>query len=474
LEIDLSDFLATSADRSVPCNYHLHGVLVHSGDVHGGHYFGMIKPGKDQKWYRYDDERVIPVTLSDVLEENFGGESTPTSTTMSALSISRLSRHAAQWKRFTSAYMLVYFRESALDEILAPITEADVPSHVVNTVHAEREEAMRVKREKDEEHLFINVRVIDVESFRHHEGVDLANFDASDREAAKWVHVFRIKKDLTWAAFYESLRKSFGIEEGHEIRVWNLVNRQNRTVRPDVPVPPDPNLCTLPPNPPVMRSGLTVLAIEAWLVSVTTKGDIKLYLERSDDVWHPTIPNLPKRITPLSPPLPIPPPAYHDDSSKDNSPLLQFSHSSSRSNGDFDHQANGTGFDWPEVGKVQGVYNSRHDAVMILIFLKWFDVDGQRLLGKTPVYVHRQHKTGTLTPIIAEMMGWRSEVGESPVQISLFEEIKPGMIEPLKPNASYIACEIQDGDIICYMRGISSKRYPTHSPLKPLFPLFGC
>jgi ubiquitin carboxyl-terminal hydrolase 7 len=110
---------------------------------------------------------------------------------------------------------------------------------------------------------------------------------------------------------------------------------------------------------------------------------------------------------------------------------------------------------------------------MILIFLKWFDVDGQRLLGKTPIYVHRQHKTGTLTPIIAEMMGWKSEVGESPVQISLFEEIKPGMIEPLKPNASYIACEIQDGDIICYMRGISSKRYPTHSPPKTPFP-FEC
>jgi len=218
---------------------------VHSGDVHGGHYFGMIKPGKEQKWYRYDDERVIPVTLADVLEENFGGEYSPASAGQNGLlSATRLSRHAAQWKRFTSAYMLVYFRESALDEILAPITADDVPLHVVRTVAAEREEAMRVKREKDEEHLFITVKVIDVETFRHHEGVDLASFDPGDTESAAWVHVFKLKKDLTWAAFYGYVRESFQIAHDQEVRVWNLVNRQNRTVRPDVPVPPDPNLST--------------------------------------------------------------------------------------------------------------------------------------------------------------------------------------------------------------------------------------
>ena len=205
----------------------------------------MIKPGKEQRWYRYDDERVIPVTITDVLEENFGGEYSPATGGHNGLfSANRLSRHAAQWKRFTSAYMLVYFRESALDEILAPITPDDVPLHVVRTVAAEREEALRLKREKDEEHLFITVKVIDVETFRHHEGVDLASFDPGDTEGAAWVHVFRLKKDLTWAGFYGYVRESFGIAHDQEVRVWNLVNRQNRTVRPDVPVPPDPNLST--------------------------------------------------------------------------------------------------------------------------------------------------------------------------------------------------------------------------------------
>jgi ubiquitin carboxyl-terminal hydrolase 7 len=60
------------------------------------------------------------------------------------------------------------------------------------------------------------------------------------------------------------------------------------------------------------------------------------------------------------------------------------------------------------------------------------------------------------------------------VAISMFEEIKPGMIEPLKPNASFIACEIQDGDIICYMRAISSKRYPNPRPSNATLPVDEC
>jgi len=40
----------------------------------------------------------------------------------------------------------------------------------------------------------------------------------------------------------------------------------------------------------------------------------------------------------------------------------------------------------------------------------------------------------------------------------LYEEIKPGMIEPLKPSVTFVASEIQDGDIICFMRAQSSKK----------------
>jgi ubiquitin carboxyl-terminal hydrolase 7 len=238
LEIDLSDFLAASADKSIPYNYKLHGVLVHSGDVHGGHYFGMIKPEKDSQWYRYDDERVLPVTIDEVLEENFGGDGNATSNGLLTPQ-SRMARNAAQWKRFTSAYMLVYLRQDSIDELLAPITPSDVPTHVVERVKMERDETARRKREKEEMHLFITVKMIDIDTFRHHDGVDLASFDPAEKEAQKYVYSYRVRRDLTWVAFYQHIAENFKLARDH-IRLWQLVNRQNKTVRPDVPIPADP------------------------------------------------------------------------------------------------------------------------------------------------------------------------------------------------------------------------------------------
>ena len=59
LDLDLEDgkWLSENADRSVRNLYKLHSVLVHSGGVHGGHYYAYIQP--DQKrWLKFDDERV--------------------------------------------------------------------------------------------------------------------------------------------------------------------------------------------------------------------------------------------------------------------------------------------------------------------------------------------------------------------------------------------------------------------------------
>lgn len=205
----------------------------------------MIKPEKDSKWYRYDDERVIPVTIDDVLEENFGGDAGANSTSLSHNGLlhpqTRMARTAAQWKRFTSAYMLVYFRESALDEILASIGPNDIPRHVVQKVEEERLEAAKRKREKEEMHLYITVRIIDVETFRHHDGVDLASFDPADKEAQDWIHSYRVRRDLTWLGFYQYIAETVN-RTRDQIRLWHLVNRQNKTVRPDVPVPPDPQM----------------------------------------------------------------------------------------------------------------------------------------------------------------------------------------------------------------------------------------
>jgi ubiquitin C-terminal hydrolase len=58
---------ATCADR--PEVYSLHSVLVHRGDVHGGHYYAYIRPSADVangQWAKFDDESVTLVDSSEV------------------------------------------------------------------------------------------------------------------------------------------------------------------------------------------------------------------------------------------------------------------------------------------------------------------------------------------------------------------------------------------------------------------------
>lgn len=123
-EIDLGDFLDPNADRSQPWVYRLHGVLVHSGDLHGGHYFALIKPDRNTRWLKFDDDRVTPVTDKEVLEENYGGES------LLGLPQTVQRNQVRTLKRFTNAYMLVYIRECAIDEVLAPFLPDDTPAHL--------------------------------------------------------------------------------------------------------------------------------------------------------------------------------------------------------------------------------------------------------------------------------------------------------------------------------------------------------
>ncbi|KAI7062406.1 cysteine proteinase, partial [Hortaea werneckii] len=44
---DASPYLDDDADKSEPYIYHLHGVLVHSGDLNAGHYYAFLKPEKN-------------------------------------------------------------------------------------------------------------------------------------------------------------------------------------------------------------------------------------------------------------------------------------------------------------------------------------------------------------------------------------------------------------------------------------------
>jgi ubiquitin carboxyl-terminal hydrolase 7 len=73
------------------------------------------------------------------------------------------------------------------------------------------------------------VQVVDDASFRRHQGFDLSEYSAAQ------VATFRVPKTEPWQSFKLRISKTFGYAEP-QFRLWVLVNRQNRTVRPDIPV----------------------------------------------------------------------------------------------------------------------------------------------------------------------------------------------------------------------------------------------
>ncbi|ORZ20052.1 cysteine proteinase [Lobosporangium transversale] len=231
LEIDLTDFVEDSEEKQKAGPdgfvYTLHGVLVHSGDLHGGHYFALLKPERDGKWYRFDDDRVVPVTLKEVLDENYGGGEPPENLATMSLAMRQLNRH----KRFTNAYMLVYIRNKAMDEVLKPLTTNDIPEHLQRRLDDERLALENKRRERDESLLYFNARVISDADFKIHDGFDLYN-----PQSPTAGRLFKVRKQDSFETFRRAVAETYSFPED-QLRIWTLVKRQNDTIRTDIPIP---------------------------------------------------------------------------------------------------------------------------------------------------------------------------------------------------------------------------------------------
>ncbi|KAL3478386.1 hypothetical protein BJX99DRAFT_224406 [Aspergillus californicus] len=228
MEFDAAPYLSKEADKSESWIYELHGVLVHSGDLNAGHYFAFLKPTKDGFWYRFDDDRVTRATDKEVLEENYGGEyELPNGVT----GVRQPYTRGLSTKRSTNAYMLVYIRKTRSDEVLFPITKDDIPNHIETRLVEERAETARKKKEKEESHLFLNVGVLSEETFKSHGGFDLTTLDPPNDEAAL-PKQYRILKTTKVGELAEQIAEEKGVNP-LQVRFWVMVNRQNKTMRPD-------------------------------------------------------------------------------------------------------------------------------------------------------------------------------------------------------------------------------------------------
>ena len=218
-------YFTADADKSVVNQYRLHSVLVHSGGPNGGHYYAFIRPLGSEQWYRFDDERVTKVKEKEAVEGQFGGTEHQ-----------QHPGHTPQWKfqKVSSAYMLVYVRESAIAEINTDVTADDIAVHLRHTLELEQAEKARKKKERLEAHLYTVVHVATSSDLSSQIGSDRF-FDLVNHEK---VTSIRIKKENTLQHLKQEIWRLTGVRPSMQ-RLWMWARRQNHTFRPDKPLQHD-------------------------------------------------------------------------------------------------------------------------------------------------------------------------------------------------------------------------------------------
>ncbi|ODA78381.1 hypothetical protein RJ55_05762 [Drechmeria coniospora] len=384
---DAAPYLTDDADRSEPWVYQLHGVLVHSGDLNAGHYYAFIKPEKDGWFYKYDDDKVTRATMREVMEENFGGEYRPAN----GFPRAPLQKKAPIMRQ-NSAYMLVYIRQTRIDSILYQVTQEDIPRHLHERFDEENALREARRREQREAHLYMIAKVITDDTFRRYGGTDLCAFDAdadADDAAPK---SYRILRTMSMEEFAVQVAQDMG-QDPAKVRLWLMVNRQNKTIRPDQPI---------------MDLRPTVEEIYN-RAAAHRDTSLRLWAEVADEVGP------------------------------DGEPI------------------------WPSYQSQANGVIVKNDTILLL--LKYFDREEQTLKGVGHVYIGKEKKVEELVPLILQRMGWAELQADE--RLLLWEEIKPTMIEPLKPKQSLKLAELQDGDIICFQRTVEKAGQAEKSVQEP-------
>lgn len=104
-----------------------------------------------------------------------------------------------------------------------------------NRFHEEAKAREAKRKERDEQHLYIGMKVISNDTFHSHSAFDLANFDALPDSDPAAPRVYRILRTTTIQEAIAAIASDMG-ENPKNVRLWLMVNRQNKTIRPDQPI----------------------------------------------------------------------------------------------------------------------------------------------------------------------------------------------------------------------------------------------
>lgn len=249
-EIDLSPYVEKSDGSDI---YVLHSVLVHIGDVNGGHYHAFIrtmtedKPGELAQWLKFDDEQVTKASEKEAVSENFGfgGEKDlALITANNGLKRGKLDmeddvtniglngqthpptqlRRNLQSRRFMNAYMLQYVRKENVSSLLRPMIKAEIPKELSNRITRERLLEEQRQRDRLEQHLYMTLAILVDTDLHTYNGGDLSDWSNCTNK--------RIKRALKLGELKMELQNEGLIRDASKVRIWKFTRRHNDTLRP--------------------------------------------------------------------------------------------------------------------------------------------------------------------------------------------------------------------------------------------------
>lgn len=125
------------------------------------------------------------------------------------------------------------------------------------------------RKEREEQHLYLNACVVTDDNFKAHQGFDLSPWEAEPGSAAA-PKVYRILRTTTVGDFSRTVAEDQG-KTPEQIRLWVMVNRQNKTIRPDQPLM-DPEMTVEEAH---SKFGTRHLAFRLWVEVAETVEDGK-------------------------------------------------------------------------------------------------------------------------------------------------------------------------------------------------------
>lgn len=247
-ELDLNQYVEDSNGTNI---YVLHSVLVHIGDVNGGHYHVFIRPDIDisdtepkkiNHWFKFDDETVSQASEEAAVIDNFGvGGEKEFGKRVSGMdddlgngglngqipppNVFQTRNRNYQTRRFSNAYMLQYLRKSGVPYLLKSQDESDVPRELAARIKKEREEEEQKKRERTDQHLYMDIAVAVSENMVEHHGSDLVQWDK--------VRQLHVRRAMLLSELKIRLQKEGIVKDARFMRLWKCSGRRNDSIRPD-------------------------------------------------------------------------------------------------------------------------------------------------------------------------------------------------------------------------------------------------